>query len=180
MSDPQWAIDLVEELSQFARPENPNRAVLAHLRRGIDHGLDYPLARIGWLFQRVPESREEILLRSAILAAGLFAWVKGDCPHILGVNFGAAFGSGPLEHKQQREKRFIDLLDTDVKELAYKLRQAVTLIARDGVGLDWVRLIKHLRYWDDPDRRVQIEWARGFWSTSEPEPNVTVQQTVSE
>ena len=61
------------------------------------------------------------------------------------MNFGAAFGAG-LTHdeKQQREKRFIDLLDTDAEELPYKLRQAITLIARDGVGLDWVLLIRHL------------------------------------
>src|SRR5579875_2269207 len=146
MSDPQWEIDLVEKLSQFAKPENPNRAVLAYLRRGIDCTLDYPLARIGWLFQRVPESRDDLKLRSAVLTAGLFAWVKGNCPHRQGVNFGAAFGAGlTLEEKQQREKRFIDLLDTVAKELPYKLRQAMTLIARDGVGLDWVLLIRHLR-----------------------------------
>ncbi len=175
MSDPQWEIDLVEKLSQFAKPENPNRAVLAYLRRGIDCTLDYPLARIGWLFQRVPESRDDLKLRSAVLTAGLFAWVKGNCPHRQGVNFGAAFGAGlTLEEKQQREKRFIDLLDTVAKELPYKLRQAMTLIARDGVGLDWVLLIRHLRSWGHPDRWVQKEWARGFWGASEPEPNAIV------
>ncbi len=33
-------------------------------------------ARAGWLFRSVPEDN----LEDALLAAGLFAWVKGDCP----------------------------------------------------------------------------------------------------
>jgi CRISPR type I-E-associated protein CasB/Cse2 len=95
-------------------------------------------------------------LEHAVRAAGLFAWVKGACPHTEKVNFGAAFGAGlTLEQKQQREKRFIDLLDTDVEELPYKLRQAITLIARDGARLSWVLLIRHLGQWDHPDRWVQ-------------------------
>lgn len=174
MSDRKWEEELVDELTKLANPASPNRAVLAHLRRGIHHSLDYALGRCGWLFRRVPD----FALTDAVLAAGLFAWVKGDCPQIPDVNFGAAFGAGlTLEEKRQREKRFIGLLDTDFDELPYKLRQAITLIARDGVGLDWVRLIKHLRYWDDHDRWVQKKWARGFWAT--PEPNVTVQPPFS-
>ena len=61
----------------------------------------------------------------------------------------------------------IDLLDTDRIDLPYKLRQATSLLARDGIGLDWKRLYHDLRYWDDPerDREVQKWWARGYWST---------------
>jgi CRISPR type I-E-associated protein CasB/Cse2 len=84
------------------------------------------------------------------------------------VNFGAAFGANlTLEQKQRRERRFIDLLDTDAEGLPCKLRQAITLIARDGVGLDWVLLIRHLRRWADPERWVQKSWARGFWASPE-------------
>lgn len=171
MSDRKWEEELVDQLTELADAANPNRAVLAHLRRGIDLSLDYTLGRCGWLFRRVPD----FALSDAVLAAGLFAWVKGDCPHSPGVSFGAAFGEGlTVEEKQQRDKRFIDLLDTDSKELPYKLRQAITLIARDGVGLDWVRFIQHLGHWGHPDRWVQKKWARGFWAASEPEPDVTV------
>src|SRR6185312_2649609 len=95
--------------------------------------------------------------------------------------FGAAFGAGlTLEEKRQREKRFIDLLDTDADELPYKLRQAITLIARDNVGLDWVLLIKDLGRWTRPERWVQKEWARGFWASAEPETNSDKEQPVSE
>jgi CRISPR system Cascade subunit CasB len=139
--------------------------------------LDYTLGRVGWLFRRVPDSA----LDAATLAAGLFAWVKGDCRQTKGVNFGAAFGAGlTLEERQQREKRFIDLLDADADDLPYKLRQAVTLIARDAVGLDWVLLIRHLRHWGNADRWVQKEWSRGFWAVPEAEPTTANEQPVSE
>jgi CRISPR system Cascade subunit CasB len=188
LSDRKWDVELVEELTDLADTESPNRAALAHLRRGLDRPLAYTLGRVGWLFRRVPD----FALADAVLAAGLFAWTKGECRHQRpnadseakqkdGPNFGIAFGSGlTLEQKQQREKRFIDLLDTDREELPYKLRQAITLIARDGVRLDWVLLIRHLRHWEDADRRVQKKWARGFWATPQTETNVNKVQAVSE
>jgi len=172
----KWDIDLVNELTELANPDSPTRAALAHLRRGLERPLDYTLGRVGWLFRRVPD----FALDDAVLAAGLFAWVKGDCPQAEKVNFGAAFGAGlTLEEKQQREKRFIDLLDTDIDELPYKLRQATTLIARDGIGLDWVLLIRHLGDWDHPRRWVQKEWARGYWAAPETETTTTEEQPVS-
>jgi CRISPR system Cascade subunit CasB len=181
VSDRSWKEELVDELTELAHPDSPNRALLAHLRRGIDLPMDYTLGRVGWLFRRVPESKDDLLLRFSVLVAGLFAWAKGYCQQTHKVNFGAAFGSGLTpDGKQQREKRFIDLLDTDLDELPFKLRQAITLIARDRVGLDWVLLIRHLSYWSHTDRWVQKEWARGFWAAPETEPSIMVQQPVSE
>src|SRR4051812_29383846 len=55
MSPPQWDVTLVEELTEMANPDNPNRAALAHLRRGLGSPLDYTLSRVGWLFRRVPD-----------------------------------------------------------------------------------------------------------------------------
>ena len=77
VSERRWDEELVERLTELAKPENPNRAALAHLRRGLQAPLDYTLGRVGWLFRRVPELRSR---RTPVLAAGLFAWVKGDCP----------------------------------------------------------------------------------------------------
>jgi CRISPR type I-E-associated protein CasB/Cse2 len=160
-----WDVELVDDLIELANPDSPNRAALAHLRRGLERPLDYTLGRVGWLFRRAPD----FALDDAVLAAGLFAWVRGDCAQSQRVNFGSAFGQGlTQEEKQQREKRFIDLLDSDSEELPYKLRQAITLMARDGVSLDWVLLIQHLTSWDHPRRWVQREWARGFWASLEP------------
>lgn len=177
MIDRQWEEELVDELTRLADPDSPNRARLAHLRRGIDRSSDYTLGRCGWLFRRVPD----LALAHAVLAAGLFAWARGQCRQAQDVSFGAAFGARlTQERKQQREKRFLDLLDTDADRLPYRLRQAIALLARDEVGLDWVLLIHDLRHWSDSDRWVQKKWARGFWATPEVEPDAIVKQAVSE
>ena len=90
MTDRAWAEALVKKLTELAGPDNSNRGPLAHLRRGLQAPLDYTLARVGWLFQPVPNWA----LENAALAAGLFAWVKGDCPQAEKVSFGGAFGAG--------------------------------------------------------------------------------------
>lgn len=166
-----WQGRLVARLAEMGDPDDPDRAALAHLRRGLGQPLDHTLGRVGWLFADVPDRAVE----EAVLAAGLFALAKGDCPHVrptpkdgekqrAGPNFGTAFAGPSPEVRDQREKRFIDLLDTGPAELPHKLRQAVTLIARDGTRLDWHLLIDHLVGWDHPDRWVQKAWARGFWA----------------
>jgi CRISPR system Cascade subunit CasB len=167
-----WQGRLVANLVAMSDPSAPDRATLAHLRRGLGQPLDYTLGRVGWLFAGVPDRAVEM----AVLAAGLFALTKGDCPHSRpspnegerqrsGPNFGAAFGDVPTDaDRAQREKRFIDLLDTGPAELPHKLRQAVTLVARDGTRLDWHLLIDDLLRWDHPDRWVQKDWARGYWA----------------
>jgi hypothetical protein len=90
VSDRNWDVELVDDLTELASPDSPNRAVLAHLRRGLGGPPDYTLGRVGWLFSRVPDHA----LDNAVLAAGLFAWVKGGCPQTDRVNFGQAFGAG--------------------------------------------------------------------------------------
>lgn len=177
MSNLSWDEDLVENLEKLADPNHIDRAALAHLRRGLDRPADYTLSRVGWLFRRVPDKPVKVV-ENAVLAAGLFAWVKGNCPHSRpkaeegkrqqdGPNFGFAFGKGTSDLKEQRQKRFIDLLDTDETELPFKLRQAITLI--EGQDLDWVLFLKHLNNWNDADRWVQKQWARGFWSAADVE-----------
>jgi len=159
----KWAAFLVKRLVELSKPDNIDRETLAHLRRGLCGPSDFTLSRVGWLFRGVPDDTSDRALDSALLAVGLFAWVKGNCPHSSNTNFGRAFGHNLSDDdKKQREKRFTDLLDTDIEDLPYKLRQAVTLI--EGVPIDWEMLIHDLIGWSHPDRWVQKKWARGFWS----------------
>jgi len=162
VSEPNWDVDLVAKLTKLAEPKSIQRDVLAHLRRGLDRAPDYALARAGWLFTRVPPWA----LEESLLVAGLFAWVKGNCRYERGINFGEAFGA-KVDAVEKRQKRFIDLLDTDGDELPYKIRQAITLM--DGTPLDWIKLIYDLKNWGEPERCVQKEWARGFWSQKRAE-----------
>jgi CRISPR type I-E-associated protein CasB/Cse2 len=177
-----WVGPFVGRLTQLADPNNPNRAALAHLRRGLGRSPADTLGPIGWLFNGVPDDWQNKAQNAAILVAGLFAWSKGRCEQTSGVNFGRAFGCGlDDDGKKQREKRFTALLDTPATDLPPVLRQAVTLI--EGTPLDWGLLVRHLMSWDHQDCCVQREWARGFWAsrvdeTADDEPT-TETQTVS-
>jgi CRISPR system Cascade subunit CasB len=165
MNQPRWITDLVQKLQDLADPADPDRAALAHLRRSLATDPAYVLARVGWLFRAVPGEFRD--LDNAILVAGLFALTKGDCPNRKDWSFGRAFGSLPGKADNTSiERRFIDLLDTDIDDLRYKLRQALTLVAPHQLPLDWELLLVHLRQWDHPDRRVQKWWARDFWAAA--------------
>jgi len=64
------------------------------------------------------------------------------------------------------EGRFVALLEADVEDVGEHLRRIVALARAAGVPLDWAQLLADLRRWDDPLRRVQAEWARGFWAAA--------------
>lgn len=64
------------------------------------------------------------------------------------------------------ERRFQALLDADRDQLAFRLRQAVSLL--EG-GLDFARLLEDLLYWFHPERRVQARWAKEFYGKESAE-----------
>lgn len=71
------------------------------------------------------------------------------------------------ESSKTIEARFKALLDADTDELPWRLRHLTSQLAAAGIAIDWPDLLKDLRRWPDPQRRVQIGWAREYWSASE-------------
>jgi CRISPR system Cascade subunit CasB len=70
------------------------------------------------------------------------------------------------ESAKGAERRFVQLLDSDADELAWRLRQIIQLVASKGITLDWPALLDDLLRWGSPYRSVQTRWARTFWSSS--------------
>jgi CRISPR type I-E-associated protein CasB/Cse2 len=164
--EPERKYGFVTQLLEMIDPTAPDRAALAHLRRGLAADDEsYTLGRCGWLFQRYADDpRKE---KAAVLTAGVFAHAKGKCPQADGVTIGHALRRLPgADEVASIEKRFIDLLDADEADLPHKLRQTVSLLASNGIGLSWHRLFQDLCHWDGQryPKKVQKEWARGFWS----------------
>lgn len=63
------------------------------------------------------------------------------------------------------ERRFIALLSADSEQVVVHLRGLIMLLhdrASDG-PVDYVQLYWDLLDWDREDRRVQRDWAAGFW-----------------
>lgn len=105
------------------------------------------------------------------LALYVVAALYARHPKAGGQSFASAWGE--LARQPHRgdsiEKRFIALLGADAENLPDYLRQAVSLLAADGIGLDYAALLRDLSLWlnsrVDPEIRDRIRqrWARDFY-----------------
>ena len=62
------------------------------------------------------------------------------------------------------ERRFTALLNAHEDEIAWHLRQAVSLCKANAVPVNWHALFGAVRGWSHPSRWVQRTWAQSFWS----------------
>jgi len=91
-------------------------------------------------------------------------------------SFAASFGELMRRRESTSiEKRFIALLGADAENIIDYLRQAISLLAADGIGCDYARLLDDLTRWMnpavDPDERdrLQQRWARDFYRAAQAE-----------
>jgi CRISPR system Cascade subunit CasB len=96
-------------------------------------------------------------------------------------SFSAAFGE-LMRHRESEsiEHRFIALLSSDAENIADYLRQAISLLAAENIGCDYVRLLNDLSAWMNPvksDQRDQLRqrWARDFYRAAQPVKTAEVQ-----
>ena len=95
------------------------------------------------------------------LVAALYALKNGD--HQEGRTLAKALRERARDSASV-ERRFLALLAADRDEIAFRIRQTVSLTED---GLDFVRLLQDLWGWFDEERRVQARWAREFYSGEE-------------
>lgn len=69
------------------------------------------------------------------------------------------------ENAQSLDRRFEVLLDADVRQLPYYLRQAVRMLAAREVAVPWASLLADLTSWTHPQRFVQRAWARSYFAS---------------
>jgi CRISPR system Cascade subunit CasB len=145
---------------------------LAMLRRGC--GARDPVeGRCPWFFGLIRGVATE---PTAFLVASLLAQYKTSDirsgRHRAEGNFGDTWKRAIAgTNSESIRRRFHILLDSDYDprtgdgDLPYRLRQMVCYASRKGVGTNWQNLLKHVRNWNSPDRWVQKEWARSFFSS---------------
>lgn len=145
----------------------------AHLKRslGFDPG-SYPRAypyveRFVGADRHVNDPRRLAMY----LVAGLYALHP---MHHEGVSFAGAWGRiGRARDSTSIEQRFIALLGAEPESLPTLLRQAVSLLAADGVGFDYASLLDDLTRWLDPFKPeardpLRQRWARDFYRAYDP------------
>lgn len=155
---------LISRLEALGNENAPDRGKLATLRRAVQDPIEaYPIILP---FLRVNVSNSE-LDRYALLAALFALHPKSSNNGNMGVHMRQAAG----DNIEATERRFVNLLRSNLDDLPVLLRQAVNFIrSKDFVLINWEQLRKDLLYWDHPDQFVQKNWARGFWGPqSHPE-----------
>lgn len=168
------AFDFINRLKPFV--ERKDRAALAALSRGLNADTGFTADMHRYLVPLLPNGisrRNEDLF---YLVAALYArWHQlASKPAETSKSFGRSLRelsdkiTGGASVNPGIEREFIAMLSTtDREDLRVRLRRAVTRMGREGVGVDWVRLLVDLHWWNRGDRRVQRQWAKDFWSARE-------------
>lgn len=147
-----------------ARDDGSSRAGLAALRAGL-RGKD------GIAVEMMPHvapylgEREQPGDRWFFAVAALFALHPLATDERL--SLGGSFG-GLRQNSDSIEKRFQLLLASDEEDLFERLKQIVSLLKADNVPVNWYTLLTDLttNSWDDPERTLQLRWARDFYRST--------------
>jgi len=156
------------------REIDPRVAQFIHKLDGLDEGDKARLRRnagkaiseagdVTGLFYRilpsgVPMQQEEIYF----LVATLFPLNENGGAG----NFGASLRRARTSSNDKGlDKRVEILLDAELSQLSFRLRQAVQFLRSNRVSTNWAKLLNDLLYWSHPDRFIQRNWARSYFST---------------
>ncbi|EMY78097.1 CRISPR type TIGR02548-associated protein CasB/Cse2 [Leptospira weilii serovar Ranarum str. ICFT] len=140
-----------------------NTKAMAELRRSLSYDLTtYPKSYpyVEWAVENLGEWKR----KAYYLVAGLFALHKiEDGSLSTKRNLGATIFQLYKENDESKsiEQRFINLLESDEEELAYRLRQMISLLK--GKSINWTLLLYHVKYWNRTDKWVQQKWSRSFY-----------------
>lgn len=110
----------------------------------------------------VPEPQEEIYF----LVATLYPLTEASNTGNLGDAL--RWARAVTQSSQGLDRRVRILLDSDVTQLPFRLRQAIHYLASNRIPIDWARLLRDLLAWNNPRRRVQREWARAYFVGPSP------------
>jgi CRISPR system Cascade subunit CasB len=100
------------------------------------------------------------------LVAGLFALHP---KHESEISLATAFGRlAQARDSTSIEQRFVALLSADPEHIPQMLRQTVSLLAADGHGFDFARLLDDMARWLNPNAfeardNLRQRWARDFY-----------------
>ena len=129
---------------------------------------EYPY--LGQFLSNEPKRNYENAL---FIVAALFAYYP-DAPSNVG-NLGASMQK-LKDVSDSIEKRFVALLNAEVDDLPYYLRQIIGLLKSNEIAVNWEQLFKDVQYWETDGtnskyENVQARWARSFWGSSASREN---------
>ena len=147
-----------------------DRKGYAELRRSLGSKPGYYMPAIPYVEPFAVSLKYDTHKKAVYLFAGLFCLANrplegSEAAKQTAGNLGSSIGNLYLAKDKSGsiEKRFIRLLDADSEQLPGRLRQMVTLLTSNNIGINWERLLEDLLNWYQPSKSVQHNWARQFY-----------------
>lgn len=72
------------------------------------------------------------------------------------------------------------LLNADAEHLPGHLRQAISLLKAEGIGLDWGLLLSNVCDWNIAGKRVQKQWVSDYYRSRKDNAAPTATETTNE
>lgn len=145
--------------------QKEDRASLAKLKRGASD--PYNNFEVLSIIGRYLPDNQDDTFRNSMLLATLFAIHP---QHSKDCNLGAALRKVRLSlqlGQESLDSRFALMLNSDKEDLPHHLLQNLRFIANKDIGIDYDILFKDLKFWNHPDKFVQLSWAKEYWGKFE-------------
>lgn len=161
------------------------RGKLANLRYALRdrlHG-DYPVGRVfpALISGVLTDSRDHNEWRTLI--AGLFGYAHDEVLDTQGISLGNALRNMyEIRQNDSLEKRYMTLLNCDAEHLPGHLRQSISILKTESVGIDWGLLLTHVLSWSAPGKPIQKRWVEDYYKTirdNKDEPNQDVNTVIA-
>lgn len=147
----------------IARLETLDSGDRARLKRNAGRTLADARDATGLFYRILPPETPSYQEESYFLMATLFPLADGKGEG----NLGTALRKAQNVKNQKGLDRRIDvLLDADLGQLPFRLRQAIHFLQSNRIRVNWAGLLKDLLNWNHPDRFVQQSWARSYYTTT--------------
>lgn len=172
----------ISRLEKYIKDDD--RAALAHLRRGLGKEAGTAMEMFPYVArftQNLYRNEENAYFLTASLV-GLYPTISWKSDEKWQVNLGKSLWileeklregkpRPPKDEKKSSgvEKRFVALLNADEEDLPNHLRQIVSLLKSKEVQINWHELLRGIKQWNRSDRKIQREWANGFWGNTNSE-----------
>ncbi len=128
---------------------------------------------IGLFYRLLPYGLSAAQEEMYFLVATLYGLADGGAQGNLGASLHRA--RDPKNHKGL-DRRVEILLDSDAKQLPFRLRQTVRFLKSNRVKVNWQQLLEDLLRWNYGSRTVQKQWARTYFAlpkSTDEEQSVT-------
>lgn len=148
------------------------RGKLANLRYGMRDRLhaDYPVGRVFPALAPGGLTDDSDRNEWRTLIAALFGHAHDVVEESKGVSLGSALRTlYEIRQNDSLERRFMAALNSDGEHLPGHLRQSISLLKAESVGLDWGMLLGDVCAWNIAGKPIQKKWTRDYYRSRKEE-----------